>query len=746
MNISFKKLVSILITTLVVFSLIACTDKKTTNVEDTTKGIKVGIVTGTVFDLVLKNDDPNVVVEYYNLTSDLPIALNNHKIDAYAVDEPVGRILCNKYNNHYIDRKVSVENYGIAISKENNDLNNKFNGFISDLKNSGYLQKLQDIWLGDDESKKVIDYDSIANNSNILRLVTSSNMEPFDYIKDGKFAGYEIALVAQFCKEYGYGLQIIDTDFSGIVSMLSTGKADLGTSVITITDERKQTMNFTGTIYEGGMVLVKEKSSSDESNLYEQLRGTSIGVQRGAAYDEYVLDLIPDSEVQYYNVVSDMKMALDSNKIKGFAIDGPVASLFINENNNEYKELCSLKDLNYGFALSKSNPNSEELVNKLSDFLITLKQNGTIDEVYDLWTSTDEDRKKIDLSDLTGENGEVKLDVSSETGAPFIYKVGDNLVGLEIDLIHRFCKEYGYSLNITDLNIDGLLTSIAVGKCDIGAAGISITEERKESMYFADEQISSKCVVVVKSNEGIIENESNTLFDSFYKTFIKEERWKLFVSGILTTILITALSIVIGTALGFLAYLVYRNMSNAGKTIVDFISNIIQKTPAVVILMIIYYVIFGKIEISGRIVSIIGLSILFANSVMGLIKMGDNTIDKGQMEAATTLGYSKFKAFIEIIMPQIIINVVSGYKSAVITLIKESAIVGYIAVQDITKVGDIIRSRTYEAFFPLISIAIIYYLIATIFILLLGRFEIKIDPKKRKSIPVLKGVKINDKG
>lgn len=714
--------------------------------ENAIKGERIGVVTGALFDIAVKNNDPDAQIEYYNITSDLPAALDGGKLDGYTVDEPVAKMLCNIYQGHYIAKKLTNEEYGIVIDRNKPEIQEQFNEYIKKITDNGELFTLQDIWLGKDESKKVIDFESIANNEKILKLATTSSMQPFDYIKDGNYAGYEIALVASFCKEYGYGLEIEDSNFASVIAAVSSGKADLGCCVITITDERKQTMNFTDTIYQGGIVLVKKKIIDDEAVSFDSLKGADIGIQIGSSYDVYIAEGIEDVNIEYFNFISDMSAALDSGKISGFVLDEPIAQRFVKENGNKYKILDSLHDIEYGIVMPKNKADNEQLYKQLYNYISKLKQNGSLEEIYDLWINDDDSVKAIDIESLSNINGEIILGVASSTGAPFIYIENGKILGFEIDIIFRFCKDYGYKLVIDDYSLDGLFPAISTGKCDIGVGGISITEERKETMLFVDEQLTSGCVVIVKNEDAIESNTNinNRIIDSFYKTFIKEDRYKLFISGLLTTILVTILAIVIGTVLGFVMYMLYRDLGPFGKKIVDTIVNIIQKTPVVVILMIFYYIVFGKVDISGSIVSIVGLSILFASSVKGLIAMGVKSIDIGISEAAYTLGYTKNQAFIRIILPQAVLNVISGYKSAIITLIKDSAIIGYIAVQDLTKVSDIVRSRTYEAFFPLIVTAIIYYAIATLFIYIVSKFEIRIDPKQRKEIRILKEVKTND--
>ena len=164
--------------------------------------------------------------------------------------------------------------------------------------------------------------------------------------------------------------------------------------------------------------------------------------------------------------------------------------------------------------------------------------------------------------------------------------------------------------------------------------------------------------------------------------------------------------------------------------------------PMVVLLMILYYIVFGNVAISGIAVAVIGFTLTFGASVFGLLKMGVGAIDKGQYEAAYALGYSNHRTFFKIILPQALQHVLPGYKGQVVELIKGTAIVGYIAVQDLTKMGDIIRSRTYEAFFPLIAVTVIYFALEWIIGALINRLSIDINPKRRKSEKILKGIEI----
>ena len=235
------------------------------------------------------------------------------------------------------------------------------------------------------------------------------------------------------------------------------------------------------------------------------------------------------------------------------------------------------------------------------------------------------------------------------------------------------------------------------------------------------------------------------MLDVFEKTFIREGRWKLFVRGILTTLLITVLSVIFGTALGFLVYMLCRNDNPVANGITKGAMWLVQGMPMVVLLMILYYIIFAKVSINGIVVSIIGFTLTFASSVIGLLRLGVGAVDRGQYEAAYSLGYSDLRIFFRIILPQALPHVMSSYKGEIVGLIKATAIVGYIAVQDLTKIGDIVRSRTYDAFFPLIAIAVFYFLLEGLIGMIISRVDIRLDFRKRKHSRMLKGVKLNDK-
>ena len=144
--------------------------------------------------------------------------------------------------------------------------------------------------------------------------------------------------------------------------------------------------------------------------------------------------------------------------------------------------------------------------------------------------------------------------------------------------------------------------------------------------------------------------------------------------------------------------------------------------------------------ISAVWVAVIGFTLNFGAYVSEILRSGIDSIDGGQREAAIALGYTENRAFFKFVFPQAALRQLPVYRGEIVSLLKSTSIVGYIAIQDLTKMSDIIRSRTYEAFFPLIAVAIIYFILAGILTTVVNRLGKGIDPRRRKREDILKGV------
>ena len=219
-----------------------------------------------------------------------------------------------------------------------------------------------------------------------------------------------------------------------------------------------------------------------------------------------------------------------------------------------------------------------------------------------------------------------------------------------------------------------------------------------------------------------------TFQDKFYNNFIAEDRWKYIWDGLGVTLKVTFFAVLLGIVLGFLVAIVRSTYDRTGKlkllnAICKLYLTVFRGTPVVVQLLIIYVVIFGSVDISKILVAVLAFGINSGAYVAEIFRSGIMSIDNGQFEAGRSLGFNYTQTMVHIIMPQAFKNVLPALGNEFISLLKETSVSGYIALQDLTKGGDIIRSRTYDAFMPLIAVAAIYLVMVLIFSKLVSILE-----------------------
>lgn len=207
--------------------------------------------------------------------------------------------------------------------------------------------------------------------------------------------------------------------------------------------------------------------------------------------------------------------------------------------------------------------------------------------------------------------------------------------------------------------------------------------------------------------------------ERIYLNFIKDQRWLYLVDGLKNTLLITAFALLIGIVLGMLLAVIRTTHDKTGKLrLPDLIAKlyitVIRGTPSVIQLLIFSYCIFTSRIFSGIFIGCIAFGLNSAAYVAEIIRSGIMSIPNGQMEAGRSLGFNYAETMRFIILPQALKNVLPAVFNEFIVLIKETAVIGYVAVQDLTKGGDIIRSRTYDAWTPLLTVALIYLFLTVV--------------------------------
>ena len=215
-------------------------------------------------------------------------------------------------------------------------------------------------------------------------------------------------------------------------------------------------------------------------------------------------------------------------------------------------------------------------------------------------------------------------------------------------------------------------------------------------------------------------------FDKLRETFIEDDRYKMLFEGFGNTILITLGALLIGIVIGG-AIAVAKYYSEGDKKLkplsiaCDVYTTVIRGIPITVLLLIFYYLIL--VSAKGVTVAIFAFGINSGAYMAELVRSGINAVDKGQMEAARSLGMSKWQAMRTIIFPQAIKNILPAIGNECIALLKETSVAGYVAVVDLTRAANLIRNNTYDAFNPLMVLAFVYLGLVVVMTKLLGILE-----------------------
>lgn len=469
----------------------------------------------------------------------------------------------------------------------------------------------------------------------------------------------------------------------------------------------------------------------------DDLEGAKIGVQIGTVGDTYASDYEGDdagTEVARYNKGADAVQALKQNKIDCVIIDEQPALAFVDKN-PELKILDEeFTNEDYAICVAKGN---DELLDKINGALDELKQDGTLESIINNYIGVDAGKTPyVSSDDVIRDNGTLTM-ATNAAFPPYEYYENGTIVGIDADMAQAIADKLGMNLVISDMEFDSIIAAVQSGKADFGAAGLTVTEDRLKNINFSESYTTAKQVIIVNTGEGA---NQQSLVEKFKQVFIEKDRWQYIPKGLRNTLIITFFAGVIGIILGFLfAIIRVANDRNDEKklgirvlnAIVKVYLTIFRGTPMMVQLLIMYYVIFASVKANPIMTAVLAFGLNSGAYVAEAIRAGIMSVEIGQFEAGRSLGFTYGQTMIHIILPQAVKNALPAMCNEFIALLKESSIVGYIGLIDLTKAGDIIRSNTYEAFMPLIAVALVYLVIVMFLTFLVGRLERRLKKDAR---------------
>ena len=714
----------------------------TINGVDDLVGKTIGVQLGTTGDTFATDyeKDGTAKIERYNKAADAVQALKQHKVDCVIIDEqPALSFTAVNDDIKILEEEFAVEEYALCVKKGSSELLAKINAALKKFKEDGTIQKINTNYIGTDEEKGTMPYQKKdVKRTGDLIVATNAEFKPYEYIENNQIVGIDMDIMQAVCDELGMNLVIENMAFDSILPAIQSGKATVGAAGMTVTEDRKKNVDFSDSYTTSKQVIIvnapkKAETTGNTINSVDDLIGKNIGVQLGTTGDTFATDYEKDgtANLERYTKAADAIQALNQNKIDCVIIDEQPALSFVavNSNLSILEEEFAVEE--YALSIKKGRT---ELLENINKALTKLKADGTIAKITTNYIGTDEEKGTMpyEKKDVK-RTGKLVVATNAEF-PPYEYVNDGKIVGIDMDIMQAICDELGYDMEIENMAFDSILPAIQSGKADVGAAGMTVTEDRKKNADFSDSYTTSKQVIIINKGTSAVSDGENkntkslSFTDKLRQNFIDDNRWQYILTGLGNTILITILAIAIGLIIGTLVAVVRTVHDQQGKLkILNFICKIylavIRGTPAMIQLLIIYYVIFASVNVNKIFVAVVAFGLNSGAYVAEVIRSGINAVDKGQFEAGRCLGLNYRQTMSNIIMPQAFKNMLPALCNEFISLLKETAISGYIGLQDLTKGGDIIRSQTFEAFIPLVAVALIYLIIVLLLSYGVGRLE-----------------------
>lgn len=367
------------------------------------------------------------------------------------------------------------------------------------------------------------------------------------------------------------------------------------------------------------------------------------------------------------------------------------------------------------FAVRKGN---NELREEMNRFILESRASGNLDAILAHWLEGTP-APEIDRGEISEDATPLRC-VTAINMAPICY-VGEGgaWMGMDADILQRFAAWSGRPFEMKFQDFGAAMVALSTGQCDVVNACLYVTEERKQSVDFTEPYY------LCRGGYFVIDKEDAAVIgfgDRLRSNLITEGRWRLITDGLWITLVITVFSILLGTMLGAGVCAMLRSRRKWVRKTVEVYGALIQGIPTLVLLLIMFYVVLAGAGLSGTIVAIITFALCFAWSSGSIFSSAISSVPKGQTEAGLSLGFTPLRTFTGIVFPQALQKALPLYTGECVALLKSTSIVGYIAIMDLTRASDLIRSRTFDALIPLLVVTIAYFVLAWLIRLLFNLF------------------------
>ena len=449
----------------------------------------------------------------------------------------------------------------------------------------------------------------------------------------------------------------------------------------------------------------------------QDLSGHSVATTSGSSYD-FQLSGREDINLLLFTTEADALQALLDGKAEVLVAD---ETFLDSQARAEFGiRIACLSEVGFptAFMFRKDDQSLADTLNALQERMFLDK---SMDTLKTFWLEEGYLDQKEFTHILPEEEGEPLRVACVISTAPLAFLVGDDWYGLEIDIIRELARDLHRPIEFSDYSITTGSMALRNGIVDVMLGSLFITPERQQEFLFSEPYHECKAAYYVKDDVASAAGGSfwSRFKDDIFQNLIKEDRWKYITSGLWETIKITLFSILLGSILGVGLCAMARSRRKWLRSAASVYNWFIAGIPMLVLLLIFFYVILAKSGLSHSFIAIVAFSLHFAAGAGHVYETSLDAVPQGQTEAGLALGFTRMQTLAYIVLPQAIKRGLPLFRGQCISLLKGTSIVGYIAIHDLTRAGDIIRSRTFDAFIPLLVVTVIYFILAWLLGLLL---------------------------
>ena len=454
----------------------------------------------------------------------------------------------------------------------------------------------------------------------------------------------------------------------------------------------------------------RERTPAKEIRSEADISGLRVATGTGSCYD---IDLSSRDDITLlrFNTEADLIQSVVNGNADVCVYDEVVYNAAIRRQLGVKIAFYGDKSYPAGFGFRKDD---FALVSECSAMLEEMRADGSLDSLCNYWIREEPlETQNIVHVPNTGTGEPLRVACACST-SPISFMIEQEWYGLECDLMYLLGQRLNRPVEFKYYDYVSYMFTLSTGTADVLTGCLFITPEREETTAFSTPYYYYHPAYFVKDPDADTKGAGlwQGIKNSFNRCLIVENRWKFITGGLWETIKITLLSILFGSILGIGLCAAARSRRKWARRFAEFYSWFISGIPMLVLLLIMFYVVLAKSGMGASAIAVAAFSLNFAAGAGTVFKNSLDAIPRGQTEAGLALGFTPVGTFLKIVLPQAVRYGLPFYKGQCIDLLKGTAIVGYLAIQDLTRAGDLIRSRTFDALVPLLIVTVIYFILA----------------------------------